>query len=142
MDENQLATYALQCVHLKHKFSGVYAANNSPRLQRNNSFQILNASPANTEGSHWVLLCKRGDGEIVFADPLGFSLTSYMTLHKHCIRHYSAITIFSYPIQPLKSSSCGLYCLYLAHIILNGTIYPNLILVDEYGLKRFVNHMY
>ena len=44
-----------KCIHLKYCFYGVFAADNFPKLTRE-SFIIVNASPAQYEGSHWMVI--------------------------------------------------------------------------------------
>ena len=59
MDEDQINIHVQKCRHLKIKFRGVYAADNYPSNLTVNSFIILNASRADSIGSHWVTLAKR-----------------------------------------------------------------------------------
>ena len=139
MDELQLASIVRKCRALKHKFSGVYAADNFPPLQRSNSFQVVNADPANRAGSHWMVVCKRGD-RIVFADPLGQPLNSYRTLYLRMCSFYTDVLDFSsgHVIQPLQSNMCGILSLYYAHLIL-GKEFPSLIAVSLPMLTRFIS---
>ena len=138
MDEVEIAMIARKCRVLKYKFSGVYAADNVPSLERRNSFQIVNADSSSLAGSHWMAVCRRGD-TIIFADPLGKSLSSYQTLYRRMCSLYSSVQDFSsgYSIQPMQSNLCGLFSLYYAHIIL-GNEFPKLIAVSLPMLKRFV----
>ena len=46
-----------KCALLKHKFLGVFAANNFPQKLKPNSFLIVNAATAESFVSHWLLLC-------------------------------------------------------------------------------------
>ena len=55
MDEDQIFKLIQQCKHLKHKFNGVYAADNFPLKMSPNSFTIVNASPAASIGTHWLV---------------------------------------------------------------------------------------
>ena len=59
MDEDQIYIYVQKGKHLKFKFRSVYAADNYPLNLRVNSFKIVNASRADSIGSHWVMLAKR-----------------------------------------------------------------------------------
>ena len=58
MDEDQIYIHVQKCKHLKFKFRGVYAADNYPLNLPVNSFIIVNASRADSIGSHWVMLAK------------------------------------------------------------------------------------
>ena len=140
MDEEQLFNLINKCKHLKHKFVGVFASDNFPPLMNNSAFIIVNASPGNTIGTHWLLLCNRNN-TIIFGDPLGFSLTQYQSLYKRCTQFYDTVhdLMTSVQLQPSDSNDCGLYCVYLAHVVfkLNSSI-P---LIGNNQLHRFVNHM-
>ena len=59
MDEDQIYIQVQKCKHLKFKFRGVYAADNYPLKLPVNSFIIVNASRAESIGTHWVILAKR-----------------------------------------------------------------------------------
>ena len=56
MDEDQIYIHVQKCKHIKFKFRGVYAADNYPLNLPVNSFIIVNASQADSIGSHWVML--------------------------------------------------------------------------------------
>ena len=75
MDEDQIYIHVQKCKHLKFKFRGVYAADNYPLNLPVNSFIIVNASRADSIGSHWVMLAKRYAYPV--ADPLALPLTAY-----------------------------------------------------------------
>ena len=78
MDEDQIYIHIQKCKHLKFKFRGVYAADNYPINLPVNSFIIVNASRADSIGSHWVMLAKRYAYPVLyFADPLALPLTAY-----------------------------------------------------------------
>ena len=59
MDEDDINDLIQKCRKLKYKFCGVFAANNFPQKFPKNSFLIVNASPSNNPGTHWLLLCNR-----------------------------------------------------------------------------------
>lgn len=136
MDERELQAIINKCKYLKFKFNGVYAANNFPLLIKPFSFQIINASPANHAGTHWLVLCRRGH-DIIFADPLGFSMTVYTLLYCRCLQFYNNVIDFSYPIQPINSNLCGMFCIFLAHVILSNQ-YPHKLVIDVDGLRKFI----
>ena len=77
MDEDQIYIHIQKCRHLKFKFRGVYAADNYPLNLPVNSFIVVNASRADSIGSHWVMLAKRYAYPVLyFADPLALPLTA------------------------------------------------------------------
>ena len=59
MDEDQIYIQVQKGKHLKYKFRGVYTADNYPLNLPVNSFIIVNASRADSFGTHWVMLAKR-----------------------------------------------------------------------------------
>ena len=95
MDEDQIQ----QCKHLKHKFNGVYAAENFPLKMSPNSFTIVNASPAASIGTHWLVLAKRYASPFIYfgftnlADPLALAIYSYKLICDH-LKGISADTIY------------------------------------------------
>ena len=68
MDENEINDLIQKCRKLKYKFCGVFAANNFPQKRHKNSFLIVNASPSNNPGTHWLLLCNRNN-KIILRTP-------------------------------------------------------------------------
>ena len=53
----------------KYRFYGVFAADNFPKLTREGFFIVI-ASPAQYEGSHWMVILFH-ENKIYLADPLG-----------------------------------------------------------------------
>ena len=130
-----------QCPHLKFKFQGVYAADNFPLKLPINSFVIVNTAKANEYGSHWVLLAKNSVDHTLFSDPLGFHIRRYRSLQQRLSYMVEPIIQYSFPLQPFTSNLCGLYCIYIAHVVFS-TSFPNMYMVHEnYIKKRFVHHL-
>jgi hypothetical protein len=138
MDELLLSRMIKQCKHLKFKFDGIFASDNFRRLGHKNSFQIINEKPSDHPGTHWVLLAKK-NGKIIFADPLGYSITDYRQIFARCSKFYTNINVFSYAIQPMYTNDCGLYCIYIAHVIFSKQ-YPKNVYISTHGLTQFVTH--
>ena len=72
MDEDDINDLIQKCRKLKYKFLGVFAANNFPQKLHKHSFLIVNVSPSNSPGTHWLLLCDRNN-KINFLERLGQS---------------------------------------------------------------------
>ena len=70
MDDDDINDSVRNCKNLKHKFIGVFAANNFPKELKENSFLIVNSATAEKTGTHWLLFCQK-DNQLLFADPLG-----------------------------------------------------------------------
>ena len=82
MDKDDINDLNQRCALLKHKFLGVFAANNFPQKLKPNSFLIVNAATAESFGTRWLLLCQKEEDQLIFADPLGHSISSY----KRCLQ--------------------------------------------------------
>ena len=76
MSEDEVIDLMQRCKLLKHKFLGVCAANNFPKLLQLNSFIIVNASTSDNAGTHWLLLCVKNTN-LIFAGPLGQPILFY-----------------------------------------------------------------
>ena len=105
MDSFEIITFVQKCHHLKHKFTGVFAADNFPKLKPE-SFIIVNASESSESGTHWLLLGRRRNN-VHFADPLGYPLENYQEDFKRVCRMYSKINeVFkSQPIQHIVNDN-------------------------------------
>ena len=117
MDEDNLNSLIQRCSELKYKFRGVYAADNFPTNLTYNSFIIVNISTSTLIGTHWTFLC-----------PLDTSLnvnTVYELLRNQ-------------PTQKQNSILCGLFCIYIAHIIFSG---QKFVKMSDIDLLRFELHM-
>ena len=95
MDEDNLNSLIQRCSELKYKFRGVYAADNFPTNLTDNSFIIVNISTSASIGTHWILLCQR-DQKIIFADPLGQTLSSYKHLQSRIVSNFNVNTYMNY----------------------------------------------
>ena len=80
MDEDEINKLVQRCKLLKHKFHGVFAADNFPISLSQNSIIIVNVLTSQTIGTHWTLISRK-NGKFIFADPLGQNQTSYKHLH-------------------------------------------------------------
>ena len=137
MDEDDITDLIQKCRKLKYKFRGVFAANNFPQKLRKNSFLIVNASPSNSPGTHWLLLCNRND-KIIFADPLGQSINAYRVLHRRLYDSNAQICQFLEPIQSQNSELCELFCIYIAHVIFSVR---QIVKINDIQLLGFALHM-
>ena len=102
MDEDNLNFLLQRCSELKYKFRGVYAADNFPTNFTDNSFVLVNISMSASVGTPWILLCRK-DQKIIFADPLGQTLSSYKHLQSRTASNFNVNTVYellrNQPIQ-------------------------------------------
>jgi hypothetical protein len=115
---------------LSFQFKGVYSCNNLPLLVRSYpSAFIVNTTPSNTRGEHWIAIyfCSRKRCHMFdsFGRPpphLSRSINEFIARNSLMCTYNSRI------IQPLHSQTCGLYCvLYL------------LFMTRQCDLRHFVN---
>ena len=150
MDEDQIYIHVQKCKHLKFKFRGVYAADNYPINLPVNSFIIVNASRADSVGSHWVMLAKRYAYPVLyFADPLALPLTAYKDIFSR-LQQYTDLHMMmdimehrrdiQSPLQSADSQLCGLFCIYIAHYFYSSK-FPFVPDVNELQLLSFLKHM-
>ena len=102
MDEDDINDLIQRCLLLKHKFLGVFSANNFPQKLKTNSFLIVNAE---SFGTHWLLLCQKKD-QLIFADPLGQSISSYKDVYQRIISVEEKAKIYQLlKDQPIQSKN-------------------------------------
>ena len=124
MDEDQIYIHVQKCKHLKFKFRGVYAADNYPLNLPVNSFIIVNASRADSIGSHWVMLAKRYAYPVLyFADPLAIPLTAYKDIFsrlQQCTDLHMMMDIMEHrrDIQSPRNQQTRNFVVYFASILL------------------------
>ena len=123
MDEDDVNDLLQRCALLKHKFLGVFAANNFPQKLKPNSFLIVNAATAESFGTHWLVLRqKEEEDQLFFADPLVQSISSYKDVYQRIISLEEKAKIYQLlkdqPIQSQNSKLCGLFVFILLIIFL------------------------
>ena len=143
MDEDDINGLIQRCALLKHKFLVVFAANSFPQKLKPNSLLIVNAATADFFGTHWLLLCqKEEEDQLFFADPLGQSISSYKDVYQKIISLEENAKIYQFlkdqPIQSKNSKLWGLFCIYIAHYILNS---QKIVKLRNAQLIRFAFHM-
>ena len=82
------------------------------------------------------------ENKVYMADPLGILIQSYQILYSRLIQFYNEVTqvIKLKPVQNQNSKLCGLFCIYIAHVMF-GYEYPLLLNLNDNDLIRFANHM-
>ena len=103
MDGDEIRYLSGTCFHSKYYFYEVFAADNFPKLTRE-GFIIVNTSPAQYEGSHWMVILFHGN-KIYSADPLGIPIQNYHILYCRQLKNFNEVTqkIKLKPIQNQNS---------------------------------------
>ena len=117
-------------------------------------FQIVNTSPRNSHGSHWLLLgatIAQGQKKMqVFVwDCLGQPVSVYTMFFNRLNQLYgkTGYRQIALKLQNASSNMCGLYCLFLIHYIAKkpyelSQIDEKLKLCSEIEIIRFINDKY
>ena len=139
MDGDDINALIQRCQKLKHKFRGVFAADNFPSKLKSNTFLIVNASKSQSPGTHWLLICKKSD-HLLFADPLGQSLSSYKNIYQRLAKNNVQFhqLLEQQRIQSQNSELCGLFCIFIAHLIFDNRQIVN---CSDFQSIRFALHM-
>ena len=141
MNEDEVNDSKQRCKLLKHKFLGVFAANNFPKILQPNSFLIVNASTSDNAGTHWLLLCFNNKN-LIFADPLGQPILFYKVVYRRLVSTHGDVQLCqvleNQPIQSRDSELCGLFCIYIAHLIFS---FQPIVKCSDNDLIRFALHM-
>ena len=141
MNEDELNDLIQRCKLLKHKFLGVFAANNFPKILQPNSFIIVNASTSDNAGTHWLLLCVKNKN-LIFADPLGQPVLFYKDVYRRLVSTQGDVQLCqvleNQPIQSRDSKLCALLCIYFAHLIFS---FQPIAKCSDNDLIRFALHM-
>ena len=140
MDKDEICYLLQKCIHLKYYFYGVFAADIFPKLTRE-GFIIVNASPAQYEGSYWMVILFH-ENKVCLADPCGIPIQNYQLLHCRLVKIYKEVTqILKHKrIQNQNSKLCGIFCIYIAHVMFSYG-YPLMLNMNDNDLLRFANHM-
>ena len=131
MDEDDINALIQRCQKLKHKFRGVFAADNFTSK--------LKSRKSQSPGTHWLLICKKSN-RLLFADPLGRSLSSYKNIYQRLTKNNVQFhqLLEHQPIQSQNSELCGLFCIFIAHLIFDNRQIVN---CSDFQLIRFALHM-
>ena len=90
MDSDEIRYLLGKCIHLKYYFCRIFAADNFPKLTRK-WFVVVNASPAQYKGSHWMVILFH-EYKVYLADPLGLPLQNYQILYSRLLQFYNEVT--------------------------------------------------
>ena len=106
-----------------------------------NSFIIVNASTSDNAGTHWLLLCVKNKN-LIFADPLGQPILFYKDVYRRLVSTQGDVQLCqvleNQPIQSRDSKLCGLFCIYIAHLIFS---FQPIVKCSDNDLIRFALHM-
>jgi hypothetical protein len=114
MNEIQINYLLKTNKYTKDTFRGTFAADELKKINLNCTY-IVNLDTRRTNGSHWILLSRNHEGNILYFCTSGtppFELNLLNLLEPYPIIYFSPDNI-----QSLASSSCGLYCVLIAYFI-------------------------
>ena len=82
------------------------------------------------------------ENKVYLADALGIPIQNYQLLYCRLLKFYNEVTqiLKLKPIQNQNSKLCGLFCIYMTHVMF-GYEYPLMLNMSDNDLLRFANHM-
>ena len=133
-----------RCPKLAYRFRGCYASDTFPKL-KTGEFQIVNTAPYGTFGEHWVLLARLTDG-LYYFDSFGQAPTGQLLKRLRSFKlSVYRLTPKGITTQKQNSTICGLYCIYVAHVLFSNQqpFYVNgnsiIQFAHEHFGRKFVN---
>ena len=141
MDSDEIPYLLGKCIHLKYYFYGDFAADIFSKLTREGLI-IVKALPAQYEGNHWMVILFH-ENKVYSADALGIPIQNYQIMFSRLVKFYNEVTrvLKLKPVQNQNPKLCGLFCIYIAHVMF-GYEYPLLLNMNDKDLLRFANHMF
>lgn len=118
-------TTQLQCMIrcdqvLKHKISGVFAADQLQNVTLNTGF-IANTDPHSKSGKHWCAFYIDENGHVDFFDSYGRLPRCNSSFFDTWLKkNASSVTLNSIQLQSNESFVCGLYCILFLHQRISG----------------------
>ena len=112
MDSDEIRYLLEKCIHFRYYYE-VFAADNFPKPTRE-GFIIVNASPLQPVGSHWMILLFH-ENKVFLADPFGIPIQNYQFLYCRLVQFFNEVTqlLKLKPIHNQKSKLCGLFAFML-----------------------------
>ena len=113
------------------RFLGVFAINeiNSVKLEKDTCF-IFNTLPRHiTSTGHWISVYRAKNDTVHIIDSLNLKFilnNHYITLFLK-YNNVSCVKTISYPVQPIYSNLCGVYCIYFIICFLNNVCFNKLV---------------
>lgn len=113
-------------VQLDHHFGnnpyyvGTYAKNQLPSEEKlKGRFIITNLQSSDAgHGTHWTLLYNVNPKTVIYFDPIGE--IPPQSIHNLMEKTGKSTQVNAYDLQPLGTSSCGWWCIYVAQRLLSG----------------------
>ena len=93
------------------------------------------------EGSHWMVILFH-ENKVYLADPLRIPIQNYQILCSRLVQFYNEVAqvLKLKPIQNQNSKLCGLFCIYIAHVMFVYE-FPLMLSMNNNYLLRFANYM-
>lgn len=120
----------------KNIFKGVFPCDSLPHRFSFPAAFVINLSPHNEPGTHWVAVYIAENGHAYYFDSFGFGVKNNFIV-KFLEVHSNKITFNKKQLQHISSNKCGKFCcVFVAFILKNCTISNFL---NKFSLNLFVN---
>lgn len=114
----------------ERRFLGVHACNEIVSVKlRPDSGIIFNTSPRGVSDGHWISIYKSKNNVVYFIDPLHLDFMlreQYVTSFLKYNNIYLVKTL-CFPVQPINSNLCGLYCIYFLKGFFNDVCFNKMV---------------
>lgn len=119
-------------------FKGVFACDNLPRAFSLPAIFIINLSPKNQPGSHWISIYINEIGCCYYFDSFGFPPRVKEIVN--FIRFHSKKTFYnSQQLQHIMSKKCGKFCcVFVTTLLIRRTIQS---LLKKFSSNLFINEL-
>lgn len=117
-------------------FKGVFPCDSMPNSFRLPAAFVINLSPHDEPGSHWVALYISENGNAFYFDSFGMKPTNYH-INSFLKMHAKKVVFNKKQLQHISSNKCGQFCcVFIVAILKNCSIDA---LLNRFGINLYVN---
>ena len=117
-------------------FIGVYSLDNVKQPEYYPSYTIINFSPSQSTGTHFIAVLFISELVCVYFDPLNLIYIP-QEIKQYMVQNSNYIYIIDYPIQNLLSGYCGFFCILVILFVVNQIpIYEGLRIFPKMSLQN------
>ena len=115
----------------ERRFLGVFACNElcSVKLDTDSGL-IFNTSPRDVSNNgHWIAVYKNKNNVVYFLDSLhlDFMFSNHYVTSFLKYNNVQYVKTLCFPVQPIRSNLCGVYCIYFIICFLNNVSFNKLV---------------
>jgi hypothetical protein len=136
LSTQDLENFLCNDVFLCHNSGGVFPIDKLPKEKTNKKCFIINSDPSFLPGEHWIAIFFPNKGLAEFFDSMGRNPSFYSELLLDFLlkQNSNGFMYNTKKFQSIKSSTCGMFCLYFLYYRIRGDKFSDLI-------NRFGNNL-